>query len=74
MCLQSQHMQDGQPVPLVVLMQEYQHTFPALVSQPLLVPHNNVGHFSILAKVMSANSSHSAMLMISSPNRGPLSS
>jgi hypothetical protein len=37
------------------------------MSQPLLVPLNRLGHFSILARITSANPSHSAMLMVSSP-------
>ena len=42
------------------------------LSQPLLVPFNNVGHFSILTRITSANPSHSAMLTVSSPYRGPV--
>ena len=35
--------------------------------QSLLAPLNQLGHFSILARVTSANPSHSAMLMVCSP-------
>ena len=44
------------------------------VSQPLLAPLNYVGNFLILARVTSANPSHSTMAMVSSPYCGPLSS
>ena len=37
------------------------------LSQPSLTPLNWLGHFSILARVTSANPSHSAMLRVSSP-------
>lgn len=42
--------------------------------QPLLTPVNYFGHFSILAKVISANPLHSAIVMVSSLNCKPLSS
>jgi hypothetical protein len=38
-----------------------------MVSQPSLAPLYWLGHFSILARVTSANPSHSAMLRVSSP-------
>ena len=41
------------------------------VLQPLLMPVNYVDHFLILAKVTSANPSHSTMQMISPQYRGP---
>ena len=43
------------------------------MSQPLLTPLNYLDHFQILTRITNANSLHSAMQMISSPYRGPLS-
>ena len=45
-----------------------------LVSQPLLAPLDHLANFHILAKVTSADPSHSAMLMVSSSHSGPYSS
>lgn len=35
------------------------------LAQPLLTPHNYVGHFPILARIVSANPSHSTILIVS---------
>ena len=43
-----------------------------LLSQPSLMPLNTFGHFSILARVTSANPSHLAMLMVGSPYCGTI--
>ena len=43
------------------------------MSQPSLTPLNSLAHFSILARITSANPLHVAMLMVSSPYCGPLS-
>jgi hypothetical protein len=45
----------------------------SILSQPLLVSLNYVGNFSILPKVTNTNTSHFAMLMVSSPDHNPLS-
>ena len=44
------------------------------VSQPLLAPLDHLANFHFLAKVTSANPSHSAMLMVSSSHPRPYSS
>ena len=41
------------------------------MSQPLLVPFNYAGQFSILERIMSSNPLHPTMRMISSQYRGP---